>query len=233
MATDRFLFVATDQGYSDGRSLVHIFDISAPDGTMAAVARVETAGVVKDKFQMNLAGDTLSVVSERRWPTATFVETFSLASGAPSKMGSLKVVDGESLYASRFDSNRLYVVTFRRVDPLWIIDLSDASQPKITGELQVPGFSTYLCPLGDRLLAIGRENGTGSQTTVSLFDVHDSTKPALLKRVALGQQYSYSEANYDEKAFGVLPEIGLILVPFSEYSTNGTFQGVQTDRSRA
>jgi uncharacterized secreted protein with C-terminal beta-propeller domain len=119
------------------------------------------------------------------------------------------------------------VVTFRQVDPLWIVDLSDPAQPKVAGELQVPGWSTYIHPLGDRLVAIGKDNNASWRTIVSLFDVRDSTRPALLGRVALGEQYSSSEANSDEKAFGVLPEAGLILVPYSSWTTNGNFQGVQ------
>src|SRR6266545_7702936 len=147
--------------------------------------------------------------------------------------GALKLIEGETLFATRFDRDRLYVVTFRQVDPLWIVDLSDPAQPKVAGELQVPGWSTYIHPLGDRLVTIGRDNTAGPRTTVSLFDVQDSAHPALLGRVALGEQYSYSEANFDEKAVGVLPDDGLILLPFSTWTTNGNFQGVQlVDLSR-
>src|SRR5437867_3005901 len=229
MATDRFLFVAGARS-GDWHPVIRVFDISAPEGTVAAVSTIQPIGEVKDKFKMNLDGDVLTVVSEQ-WaaPTRqTWVETFSLAApSVPQKLGSLKLIEGETLFATRFDGHRLYVVTFRQVDPLWIIDLSDPSQPKVAGELQVPGWSTYIHPLGDRLVTIGRDNTAGGRTTVSLFDVQDSARPALLGRVALGEQYSSSEANSDEKAFGVLPEAGLILVPFSSWTTNGYFQGVQ------
>jgi len=229
MATDRFLFVAGFRG-EDGRPAIRVFDISAPDGTATEVSSIEPRGEVKDKFKMNLDGDVLTVVSEQ-WAASTrqtWVETFSLVDpSAPRRLGSLKLIEGETLYATRFDGRRLYVVTFRQVDPLWIIDLSDPAQPKVAGELQVPGWSTYIHPLGDRLVAIGKDNNASWRTIVSLFDVRDSTRPALLGRVALGEQYSSSEANSDEKAFGVLPEAGLILVPYSSWTTNGNFQGVQ------
>jgi alpha-tubulin suppressor-like RCC1 family protein len=230
MATDLFLFVAGVRS-SDWHTVIRVFDISAPDGTVAAAAStIEPIGEVKDKFKMNLNGDVLTVVSEKREaPTLqTWVETFSLADpAAPQKLGSLKLIEGEALFATRFDGHRLYVVTFRQIDPLWIVDLSDPARPKVAGELQVPGWSTYIHPLGSRLVTIGRDNAAGWRTTVSLFDVQDSAHPALLSRVALGEQYSSSEANSDEKAFGVLPEEGLILVPFSSWTTNGYFQGVQ------
>jgi alpha-tubulin suppressor-like RCC1 family protein len=231
-ATDRFLFLADNQlDYNASpyvwRPVIHLIDISSPDGTMKLLSKLTPAGQVKDKFKLNLNGDVLTVVSEK-WGGTTLVETFTLANpAAPGKLGSLKLIDNESLFATRFHGNLLYAVTFQRIDPLWVVDLSDPTQPKITGELQIPGVSTYLYPMDGRLVAIGWENTAGWQVKVSLFDVHDPAKPALLSRVAVGDTYSHSEANSDEKAFSVLPEIGLVLVPFSSWSTNGAFQGVQ------
>src|SRR5207247_7921943 len=143
------------------------------------------------------------------------------------KLGQLELGVGEQLFGTRFDGDRVYVVTFLTrtgIDPLWIVDLSDASRPRITGELEVPGFSTYLHPLGDRLVAIRPETNS---TTVSLFDVADATKPDLLSRVSLGERFSWSEANFNEKAFNVLPDAGLILVPFSGSSADNYIQAVQ------
>src|SRR5437773_6081154 len=127
MATDRFLFVGGTRS-GDWHTVIRVFDISAPDGTVTAVSTIQPIGEVKDKFKMNLDGDVLTVVSEQSAaPTRqTWVETFSLADpSVPQKLGSLKLIEGETLFATRFDGHRLYVVTFRQVDPLWIIDLSD------------------------------------------------------------------------------------------------------------
>jgi hypothetical protein len=114
-----------------------------------------------------------------------------------------------------------------RVDPLWIVDLSDPSTPRIAGELHVPGWSTYIQPLGDRLVAIGINDTNDWRVAVSLFDVHDPEHPSLLSKVPLGVNNSWSEANNDEKAFGVFPEAGLILVPYQGYETNGYSSQVQ------
>ena len=163
MATDRFLFIAGIRS-ADSRPVIRLFDISAPDGTVAAASTLQPIGEVKDKFKMNLDGDVLTVVSEL-WAVSTrqtWVETFSLADpSAPQKLGSLKLIEGETLLATRFDGHRLYVVTFRQVDPLWIIDLSDPAQPKVAGELQVPGWSTYIHPLGSRLITVGMGDTSG------------------------------------------------------------------------
>src|SRR5438445_11332717 len=110
MATDRFLFIAGIQS-GDWRPVIRVFDISAPDGTVAAVSTVQPVGEVKDKFKMNLEGDVLTVVSEL-WAVSTrqtLVETFSLADPwAPQKLGSLKLIEGEPLFATRFISPRSY-----------------------------------------------------------------------------------------------------------------------------
>ena len=145
-ATDRFLFVAggqmvTEADGSTWRQVIHVFDIAAPDGTLIARSTIPTIGRVPDKFKMHLSGDTLSVVSEGAGPS-THVETFSLADpAAPTKLGALKVIEGESLFATRYDGKRLYTVTFRRIDPLWVVDLSDPAQPRIAGELECRDLS--------------------------------------------------------------------------------------------
>lgn len=224
-ATDRYLFVVKS-AEDWRRSIVEVVDISAPDGSLVKRGQIPVAGRIPDKFKLNLEGDFLTVVSEvpRNWngnwnapqnQPRTMVETFSLVNPvAPAKLGSLELGVGESLHASRFSGDRLYVVTFLTIDPLWVVDLSNPAEPTLLGELEIPGFSTYIEPLGDRLVAIGRLD---SRTAVSLFDVSDPKSPALLSQLPLGDAYSYSEANWDEKAFSVFPEDNLILVPYSGY----------------
>ncbi len=230
MATDRYLFVAT-RDYADGASpAVRVIDISAADGTMLEKGHVATAGDVADKFHMNLAGEVFTAITETfdqsltdpvnpsgTWLTT--LETFSLAdAAAPVPLGRLELAPGERLFATRFDGDRAYAVTFQRTDPLWIIDLSVPANPVIAGEIEVPGWSTYIHPLGKRLVTVGMESG---RVAVSLFDVGDPASAALLSRVQLGGSYSWSEATYDEKALAVLADEGLILVPYDGFDTGG------------
>jgi uncharacterized secreted protein with C-terminal beta-propeller domain len=234
-ATDKFLFVITSENWNE--STVQIIDISAPDGVMEQVSNVQTAGRIDDKFKIHLSGDVLTTIS-MRWGnpgnTLTVLETFSMLDPRkPRSLGVLELGKGEQLHATQFDGDRVYVVTFFRTDPLWIVDLSDPARPHITGDLQVPGWSTYIKPLGDRLVSIGIDPTNQWRVTVSLFNVADATAPSMLSRVALGENYSWSEANYDEKAFNVLPEEGLILLPYAGYLTNGYTQRMQlVDLSR-
>lgn len=161
-------------------------------------------------------------------PVQTWLETFSLTDSAnPVKLGELLLKENEQLFATRFAGHRAYVVTFRRIDPLFLVDLSDPTHPTVRGKLEVPGFSTYLSPLNDsRLLAMGLEGG---QPIVSLFDVADMTQPKLISKIDLKSQngWGYSEANNDEKAFNYSPEAGLILFPWQGWQDGKSFQTIQ------
>ena len=234
-ATDRLLFVVTQDPSNWWQSIIRSIDISNPDGTMHAYESIRTAGRVPDKFKLRWQEGILTTISED-WRTVagrrltTKLETFRLPDprsagpGSVVKLGELELGAGEQLHATRFDGDRVYVVTFFRIDPLWVVDLSNPASPHIAGSVNVPGWSTFIQPLGDRLVTIGIE---GSRVAVSLFGVVDPAAPTLLSRVLLGHNYSFSEATWDEKAFSVLPAANLILVPFSGDTTNGYASSVQ------
>jgi hypothetical protein len=224
-ATDRFFFVASTTDWTT--SVINVVDISSTDGAMAAEGTIQAVGNVADKFKMGLNGDVLTVISEVwDWTnpdnqTVSKLETFSLANpNAPAKLGELDIAAGDQLYATRIEGARAYVVTALQFDPLWVIDLTDPANPTVTGQLDVPGFSTFIQPIGDQLVTIGIVN---EQVTVSLFDVRDPTAPALVSSVAAGGTYSWSEAVWNEKAFSVLPDAGLILVPVSGWDPQSGF----------
>jgi hypothetical protein len=224
-ATDRFFFVASTTDWTT--SAINVVDISSSDGAMAAKGTIQAAGNVADKFKMGLNGDVFTVISEVwDWTnpdnqTVSKLETFSLADpNEPAKLGELNIAAGDQLYATRIEGARAYVVTAFQVDPLWVVDLADPANPKVTGQLEVPGFSTFIQPVGDQLVTLGIVSG---QVTVSLFDVHDPAAPAFLSSVAAGGTYSWSEAVWNEKAFSVLPDAGLILVPVSGWDSESGF----------
>lgn len=112
---------------------------------------------------------------------------------------------GEQVYAVRMLGERGYVVTFRQVDPLYVLDLSNPADPKQVGELKVPGFSDYLFPMGDGLLfGVGKDadaSGRQGGVKVALFDVKDPAKPAALSSLAFGQRGSATAL--DASAHGI------------------------------
>ena len=237
-----------------GNRGVVVFDLRKGRLDQGPVGYFRTEGRVSNKFNIGVFGpeeQSLAVVSQvdgegrlvpgdpakgggQVWewtPSRTVLETYALSTltnHAP--VGQITLVTNESLFGTRFSGDRAYIVTFRSVDPLWIVDLRDAARPEIRGELTIPGYSTYLQPLANntRLLTLGVD---GSRTAVQLFDVADPGKPALLSKAVLGEGWSWTEGNVDEKAFQVFPEEGLILVPWQGQRgtdpTGSWFRGVQ------
>jgi len=114
----------------------------------------------------------------------------------------------EDIFGVRFNGNKAYVVTFERKDPLYVIDLTNPLDPKIAGQLEVPGFSTYLHPIGDNyLFALGNEansDGIAIGVKVSLYDIRDPAKPTEVSKYVFGGAYSWSEALYDHRALSFL-----------------------------
>ena len=94
----------------------------------------------------------------------------------------------ERIFAVRFVQDKGYVVTFRQIDPFYVLDLSNPSNPVLEGELKIPGFSSYLHPIDkDTIIGIGREN---SQVKISLFDVSDPTNPQEADKYMLDEHWS-------------------------------------------
>ncbi len=128
----------------------------------------------------------------------------------------------ERIYATRFLGDRGYVVTFRRTDPLFVVDLSDPASPAVVGELHIPGFSDYLYPLGsDYLFAVGQdadENGRVRGLALQLFDVSDPTAPTLFNRYVY-EESGFSPANIDHRAITFHNDRDLVAFPFQNYQT--------------
>ena len=132
---------------------------------------------------------------------------------------------GETIQSVRFLGDLGYVVTFRQVDPLYVIDLRDAKAPKVAGELKVPGFSSYIHPLDDgHLLTIGRDANDEGQVggmKLEIFDVTDPTAPRSVKTAILGDSWNtWSDAQWDHKAFTYFGARGLLGIPVSGWQTD-------------
>lgn len=115
---------------------------------------------------------------------------------------------GEQVHAVRFAGDRGYVVTFRRVDPLYVLDLSSAADPKLAGELTVPGFSDYLFPLPNGLLfGVGKDITANNQiggVKLGLFDVADPSRPQALASLALGSSGSLSGLDFSSHGINLM-----------------------------
>ena len=228
-ATSSAIFVAASNWMNDTTRITYV-DISDPAGAIVVRDSVNVAGQVADKYKMDAWNSVLRVVSSA-WADErkVYVSTVDLAN--PDALALLAETEferarGDSLFATRFDGARAYIVTYFVVDPLFLVDLSDPQNPEVTGELEVPGWSTYIEPMGDRLLALGVDDTEGRRVSMSLFNVADPANPTLVDRVSFGQGWSWSSAYDDVEALTVLDD--LIIVPFSGWEDDfGGYERLQ------
>lgn len=194
---------------------IHAFDLTR--GTDVAYLGSGTVdGTLLNQFSMSEHDGVLRVATTRgetvEGPSESAVTTLAERDGGLTVLGEVGGLgETERIHAVRFLGERGYVVTFRQVDPLYTIDLSDPSAPRVTGELKIPGYSAYLHPLGDgRLLGVGQDadpdTGRTEGTQVSLFDVADPASPTQLDVTVLHETWSEVEA--DHHAFTWWPHRG-------------------------
>jgi len=143
-------------------------------------------------------------------------------------MNTVGMVEGiapdERIYSTRFVGSKLYMVTFRQVDPFFVIDLSSPQNPKVAGKLKLPGYSDYLHPYDDtHIIGIGKEtkeNEYGNVVTqglkIALFDVSNMENPKLIDKMEIGDQGSDSAALHDPHAFLFSKEKNLLVLPVTE-----------------
>jgi Beta propeller domain len=148
-------------------------------------------------------------------PSSSAVRTLRVRDGELTELGAVMGLGvTEQIYAVRFVGPTAYVVTFRRTDPLYVVDLRDPAAPKLAGELKVPGYSAYLHPLGDgRLIGIGQnatDDGRVLGLQVSLFDTSDPAAPVRLANLELG---GASGVEWDPHAFLYWEGTGTAFVP--------------------
>ncbi len=209
---------------------LHAFDISAPTST-TYLASGRVAGYLYSQFALSERGGLLRVAStsEAFWSadverpqSESRVTVLERRGGEYVPIG---LVDGlgkgERIHSVRFFDDFAAVVTFRQVDPLYLIDLATPTAPRVTGELKVTGFSSYLHLARDGLLlGVGQEatdEGVVIGPQVSTFDISDRTDPRQVGRVVF--RPGWSEVQSDHRAFQYVPSLGRALVPLYEYES--------------
>ncbi len=202
-----------------------IHKIAISNGAITYVARGDVPGVLESQFSMDEYKDNLRVATTSSVSTTRgsyeYNNVFVLDSGMKT-IGSLThIAEQEKIYSTRFIGDRLYMVTFKRVDPFFVIDLSAPAAPKILGKLKIPGYSDYLHPYdATHIIGIGKETGTNDWGGVStkgiklaLFDVTDVEHPKQIDKVEIGDAGSDSAALTDHKAFLFDKSKNLLVIP--------------------
>jgi len=236
-ASPSSLYVATQRWESEtANTSIHRFDISDPDRTAYAASGM-VPGTLLNQFSLSEDKGILRAASTVGFgPDAeSKVTTLARADGRLVQRGQVGGLGrGERIYAVRFIGDVGYVVTFRQTDPLYTIDLADPANPRVRGELKIPGYSAYLHPVGDGLLlGVGQEateNGRVQGLQLSLFDVSDLARPVRLQKAQLGERWSSSAVEWDHHAFLWWPATQLAVLPIDSEAFQGAL-GFRVDRA--
>ena len=234
-ASERSLYVAQSSWNANEGTDLFKFTLGADSVDLSATAKIE--GRVTHQFSMDEEGEHFRVSTQRgTWgiDRSSGVQVLDQVGDELRVIGSLgNLAPGEQLFATRFVGNRGYLITFDRKDPLFTIDLSDPTRPRVAGELVIPGFSNYLHPIDEtHLIGLGRdadENGIARGVQLSLFDVSDIANPKRLATYDVprqaGTSWDYSVAEHDHHAFSYFPAQGVLAFPVSVsgYSNDNTW----------
>lgn len=240
----RFMTIAED-GYfpPDTQEATLIYKFALNNASAAYSARGQVPGRTLNQFSMDENGGyfRIATTSGYSWMSGEggSVNALYILDGDLSIAGRLEgMARGETIYSVRFMGDRAYVVTFRTVDPLFVIDLNNPKAPRVLGSLKIPGYSNYLHPYDENHIigfgkdaitvsfkdAYGNEAGVGSYymgMKVALFDVSDVANPIEKFTVSIGDRGTESEILYDHKALFFDKERELIAFPVNEAKVTG------------
>ena len=238
----------TQTNYEDYVYNTTIYKFKLNNSRIELLAKGTVNGNVNDQFSMdeydgNLRIATTSVIvlepekTEEYSPgimrttraKTTTVNNLYVLNENLEEIGRLEdLAPDEKIYSARFIGDVGYIVTFKQIDPLFVIDLSDPTNPIVKGELKIPGYSSYLHPYDENhVIGIGyntEENGYGGtvNTTMkmSMFDVSDLENPQEIFNVDIGTDYAYSEITYNHKVLLYKKSENLIGFPVTTRSNN-------------
>lgn len=207
-------------------TVIHKIDLTTDKLQLAATGNVD--GTVESQFSLDEHDGYLRVVttSGTGWGANQWANNLFVLQDVDDELvevGAIRdLAPTERIYSARFDGDRGWMVTFRQTDPVFSFDLSDPTNPVVTGELKIPGFSDYLQMIDhDHLLAIGRnatDEGRVLGLQISLFNIADPQSPTLLHRYDFDHEtWAASEAQHNHLAFNYFAEDGILAVPVQTY----------------
>lgn len=211
-----------------------IHKVSVDGGDVHYVCSVRVPGTILNQFSMDEADGMLRIATTLGLWTPAGRETSAglfVLDPLLNPVGSLTgLAAGERVYAARFLGARAYLVTYRQVDPLFVLDVSDPRDPRVLGYLKIPGVSDYLHPVdATHLIGVGRDDPSGTGRLpgfkLSLFDVADVDHPVEVATYVIGgspDESAWSEVLSDHKAFLFVPDRGLVVIPVGLSTWNGT-----------
>ena len=211
----------------------HILKFSLNNGKIEFKAEGKVEGNINNQFSMDENGEYFRIATTKGRSWNTDESTSNNLYILNDKLETIGKIEGfavgERIYSVRYVESKAYVVTFKQTDPLFVIDLSQPTNPQILGELKIPGYSTYLHPYDEtHIIGFGydtEEDGTRVKTSglkMVMFDISDLNNPKELFKTTIGNQYTNSEFIYNHKALLYIKEKNIIAFPISTYEKNGS-----------
>jgi uncharacterized secreted protein with C-terminal beta-propeller domain len=209
-----------------------ILKINIDEGDLEFVAATTIPGYTLNQFSMDERNGYLRIATSTSWWGEEINNRVIILNQNLDEVSRLENLGkpGETIRSVRFVGDYGYVVTFEQTDPFYVINLSDPEHPFKEGELEIPGFSTYLQPLNDRYMlgiGFGDSNGGTNGLKISVYDISDKTDPIPFDEVIFDYEdfgWGWSSATYNHKDLLVDLSKGIIALPFSTYqydSVNG------------
>ncbi|MGD8566086.1 MAG: beta-propeller domain-containing protein, partial [Candidatus Bathyarchaeota archaeon] len=212
-----------------------IYRIRVQGANMTCEAKGTVPGRERNQFSMDEYDDHFRIETttwSSDWKEQTNLYVLDMNLSIVGKLEGL--APGEDFHSARFMGNRAYFVTFKKIDPLFVIDLSQPNKPSVLGELHIPGYSDYLHPYDEtHLIGVGKHTVEADQGNfawyqgikISLFDVSNVTNPIQMDNVTIGDRGSDSPVLYDHKAFLFDRSRTLLIIPILEAKINHSNYG--------
>ncbi|XEC96292.1 beta-propeller domain-containing protein [Paenibacillus tarimensis] len=222
-ASKSHMYVAVAKSVPDGETYhqeTQLYKFGMNQGSVDYIGEGSVPGTVLNQFSMDEHNGyfRIATTSGDMWASgdATSKNNLYVLDGQLKQAGALEgLAPGERIYSARFMGDRAYMVTFRNVDPLFVIDLSKPAEPAVLGKLKIPGYSDYLHPYDENhIIGFGKETielpsqGMGPDETmafyqgmkIALFDVTDVNKPVEKFKEVIGDRGTHSDLLFDHKA---------------------------------
>lgn len=213
----------------DSTAETSIYKISLNGTKLVLEAETKIPGMIINQFSLDEYNGNLriAVTKYNNNSSEDTSNNLYILDSKLSVIGSIEnMAEGEEIYSVRFMGNKGYIVTFKQVDPLFVIDLSNPINPSVVGELKIPGYSSYLHPYDENhIIGIGyntTETSYGSTVNdgikLSMFDVSNPTNPIEMFNTVIGDKYTNTSATYDHKAVMFSKEKNIIAIPIVQYN---------------
>ncbi len=235
-SSEKNMYIAkTNVVYEKGKfksANTHILKFALNNGSIIFQTEVAVEGQINNQFSMDENGEYFRIATTTGDTLRINENTSNNIFVLNNKLEVIGKVTGfgkeEKIYSVRYTEDKAYVVTYKRTDPLFVIDLSVPSNPQILGELKIPGYSTYLHQYDEtHLIGFGydtKEDGTQITTNglkMVMFDISDLSNPKELYKVTIGDKNTTSELIYNHKALLYSKDNNIIAFPLATYIRNG------------